>query len=360
MPAVHQFLPVLSQGDACSGHALQAQRILREMGVDSDLFVEHAHPPMEGLARSYRDYAERARSGDVLLYHLAVGSVLADALQERPERLVVDYHNLTPVEYFELWDPSHTWAVTWGRRQLADLAGRSEAALADSRYNEADLVDLGYRNTTVVPILLDTAAFDHEVDASAEARLLERKEAGGGDWLFVGRIAPNKAQHDIVKAFAVYRRVYDPQARLWLVGGSAGGAYSQALERLISSLRLRRAVTVTGAVSPGVLSAHFRTADVFVCLSEHEGFCVPLLEAMHHRLPIVAHAAAAVPGTLGDGGLLLDDKAPTTVAAAAHLVLDDPARRAALGTAGARRLEDFSLDRTAAMFRDAIAPLVGV
>jgi glycosyltransferase involved in cell wall biosynthesis len=149
-------------------------------------------------------------------------------------------------------------------------------------------VAAGYRATTVVPILLDPGEFDREVDAATLDRLRSATAAGGASWLFVGRVVPNKAQHDVVKAFAAYRRVFDPHARLRLVGGTSLPAYADAVARYVDALGLGGAVELTGPVDPGVLSAHYRAADVFVCLSDHEGFCVPILEAMHHDLPIVA------------------------------------------------------------------------
>jgi len=238
------------------------------------------------------------------------------------------------------------------------MAGRADLAVAVSAYNERELVDAGFATTTVAPVLVDLDELDREVDPEALARLQEAKANGGSDWLFVGRLAPNKAQHDLVKALAVYRRLYDPRARLHLVGGSSSAAYDTALASYVAALGLEGAVDLAGSVAPGVLAAHYRAADVFVCLSEHEGFCVPLLEAFHHRLPVVAFAAAAVPETLGRAGVLLASKAPATVAAAIHRVVGDPALADTLATAGAARLEDFRLERARARFAEVVEGLV--
>ena len=273
-----------------------------------------------------------------LLYQCSTGSPVAEWLLRRPEPKLSNYHNITPAAFFAPWEPHVGAELDVARRQLADLAAGTELAVCDSAYNEAELVELGYRATTVVPILLDTAAFEHEVDRAHLDRLLAAKAGGGADWLFVGRVAPNKCQHDLVKAFAAYRKLYDPRARLHLIGGSSSHAYLTALERFIEALDLGGAVRITGSVSAGELTAHYRAADAFVCLSEHEGFCVPLLEAMHHHVPIVALGAAAVPETLGGAGLVLDDKDPATVAATVARVVDDPALRAARVASGDARL----------------------
>jgi glycosyltransferase involved in cell wall biosynthesis len=177
--------------------------------------------------------------------------------------------------------------------------------------------------------------------------------------LFVGRIAPNKAQHDIVKAFAAYRRLHDPDARLRLVGGSSSHTYECALHDFIGALELGDAIEVTGAVDDATLMAYYDTSDVFVVLSEHEGFCVPLLEAMFHDLPIVAYASTAIPGTVGDAALLLQQKDAYTVAEAVARVTSDSALRAQLVAAGKARLPEFDVARSRQKLLDAVVPVVG-
>jgi glycosyltransferase involved in cell wall biosynthesis len=243
--------------------------------------------------------------------------------------------------------------LTMGRRQLADLAGATELAVADSAFNERELLDSGYRRTTVVPILLDESVFHDAVDEAARQRLERAKRDGGARWLFVGRVSPHKAQHEVIQALAVYRKVYDPRARLAIIGSAASQAYAVALERFAAELGLGDAVDLVGSVPDGVLAAHYRTADVFVCCSHHEGFCVPLLEAMHHDVPVVAVEAAADPETLGDGGVLVERSA-AHVAAAVHRVVDDASTRAAVVAAGRRRLEELSFTAARRRMREAL------
>jgi glycosyltransferase involved in cell wall biosynthesis len=234
--------------------------------------------------------------------------------------------------------------------------------LADSSYNEQQLQRAGFGSTKVVPVLMDFEALDKEADPVTDGRLDAAKAAGGADWLFVGRLAANKCQHLVVRAFAAYRRVYDPKARLWLVGGPRESRYVTALQRYIEALHLSRAVTLTGPVSDATLSSHYRHADVFVCLSEHEGFCVPLLEAMWNGVPVVALGSSAVPETVGDAGVVLPLKAnrqPSAgiVAAAVHRVLDDSGLRNELTERGRLRVADFSFERTGGRFVDAFSLL---
>ncbi len=294
----------------------------------------------------------------MLLYQTANGSAVADFVLARPETLAVNYHNITPVRFFADWEPGVVHGVAWGRAQLAAMGDRAALGIAVSRYNERELCGLGYRRTTVVPVLVDVDAFgdDAGVDPGAD----ERPAGAGTRWLFVGRVAPNKAHHDLVKAFAAYRRAYDPAAVLRIVGPPSSAAYSQALRAFVEALGLTDAVDFAGPVSDAALAAHYRTADVFVCVSDHEGFCVPLLEAMHHRLPVVAYASSAVPETLGGAGLLLETKLPTTVAAAVHRVVTDADLRSGLVAAGRRRLADFALPVTSGRMAEALGGLVAV
>jgi glycosyltransferase involved in cell wall biosynthesis len=315
------------------------------------VFTEH----LRGLpGRDYRDYPKQAKADDVVVYHTAIGSPVADFVASRDERLVVDHHNLTPTAFFAPWEPGMVHGLAWGRAQMAALSARATLGIADSSFNEAELRESGFGRTCVAPILFDLALLDREADTVALDRLL----AAGRSWLFVGRIAPNKCHQDLINAFAVYRRVYDPEAKLRIVGGSASDRYVDALRQLTSALLLDDAVTFAGSVSDGELAAHYGAADVYVCVSEHEGFNVPVLEAMHHRVPVVAFASSATPETIGAGGVCLRSKAPTTVAAAVHRVLTDDVLRDGLVEAGTAQLEVFSLPRTRERMTDALRSVV--
>ena len=359
MVAIHQFIPSYAPRDAIGTHSRHAGAILRGMGIDSSTWVAEARGVPRGEVRYFRDYAGAVRGEPTwLLYQYSTGSSMIDFLKARPEGKLVNYHNVTPPEFFEAWEPLIVPELAEGRRQIGALAHVTDLAIADSTYNAADLAGAGYPRTEVVPILLDLDAMDAEVDVATEDRLRAAKDAGGTDWLFVGRICPNKAQHEVVKAFAIYRRTYDPRARLHLLGTSSSHSYWTALRDFIDALGLRGAVELHGSVTDAEKAAFFRTADAFVCLSDHEGFCVPVVEAMHHGLPVIAYAAAAVPETLGDGGLLLQTKDPAVVAAAVHRATSDDAVRAALVAAGHARALDFALDRTRRRFEDAIRGVV--
>ena len=353
--AVHQLVPSFAPRDAIGNHTLQVQEVLRGMGFESEVYVANARPEVAHLSAPYTEL--RPSTDAWLLYQSSTGSPMAEWLLDRPEPKLVNYHNITPASAFAPWEPHVGVELQAGRRQLADLAPVTELAIADSTYNERELIRVGYRKTTVVPILLDTATFEHAVDQRAVDRL--RAEAkGGASWLFVGRIAPNKAQHDLIKAFALYRRAYDPKSRLRLVGGSSSHRYLSALEGFAAELGLGDAVDFAGDVPDAVLGAHYRAADVYVSASDHEGFGVPLVEAMYHGVPLVAYASTAVPETVGDGGLCVTDKSPASLAAAVHRVCSDASLHAALSAAGRRRAAEFDLAENRRRFADAVAGVV--
>ena len=360
-PAVHQFVPTFAGRDAIGRHTILARRLLREAGFASEIFVSEARREVARLATPYQRFRGGAPGQPVwLLYQCSTGSPVATFCAERPEPLVLDYHNITPAALFEAWEPAVGTELAAGRRQVAELAPVTSFALADSEYNRAELESFGYERTVVAPILLDLDEFEGEPDRVAAERLAGDKAARhGADWLFVGRLSPNKAQHDVVKAFTAYVRTHDPRARLHLVGGSSSHRYETALRDFVEEAGIGHRVNFALSVPAAELRAHYRNADVFVCLSDHEGLCVPLLEAMHYGVPIVAYAASAVPETLDGAGLLLDTKEPLVVAAAAHRLLSDDGLRQRVVAAGHRRVGDFALDRTAKCFLDGVAAFTG-
>lgn len=362
MVAIHQVLPVFAPRDAIGNHTAAIRRALQAMGVTSEIFAGEVNSGAGNGARHITEVDPRrlaAAEPTVWLYHASTGSAVAEWWAGLPGPKALDYHNITPSELLGPWEPHVGVELDHGRRQLSELASVADWALADSSYNEAELRGLGYRWTAVVPILLDTAHLaDEGVNPDSLARLRARKASGGADWLFVSRILPHKAQHDVIKALAAYRGAYDADGRLTLVGAVGSARYAEALGDFIDDLALEDAVDLTGSVAPGDLGAHFRVADVYVSASEHEGFGVPLLEAMAHDIPVVAYASTAVPETVGDAALLVEDKSPTVMAAAAHRVISDPDLRAQLIAAGRLRLVELGLGPSTERLRLAIARIL--
>ncbi|MEO7837107.1 MAG: glycosyltransferase family 4 protein [Acidimicrobiales bacterium] len=356
-PAVHQFLPTFAGRDAIGAHVLHLRALLRGAGFESDIFADDIHTEMKGEARPYAEFSRRSRRGtddEWLLYHASTGSPMAESLLARANPLILYYHNITQPRLFDRWNPEAAACMRDARVELRRLAPRTTLAIANSSFSEAELVATGFARTAVVPVLVDFTEYAAPPAPRPLARLRRAGADGSAHWLFVGRIAPNKCQHDVVAAFAVYQRLYDPGARLTLVGGRTADSYWRALEAMVADLGISGAVQLAETIPFSTLLAHYRTASVFVCLSEHEGFCVPLLEAMHFGLPVVCFDSSAVGETVGDAGLVLPDKDPLVVAGAVRRVLTDAPLLAGLRAAGEARARHFALAETSRLMLDTI------
>ena len=354
--AVHQFVPNLADGDAIGTHVRLTQRVLRGAGFRSDIFYDEAQSVMKRLGRHYTTY-DREKDGDngaaIALFQLSTGSRMTEWLLEQDVPYGVYFHNVTPPAFFERWEPNAADNLRQAEAQVKRLASRCRFAFAQSTFSKQALLDVGYAPAEVVPLLIDDEQPARKPNAKVLARL-ERDTTAGTRWLSVSRVAPNKCQHDIIAAFAVYRALHDKSARLTLVGGRTANMYYRSLEVLIEELGLDDAVDLTDSVPDDERDAHFRVADVYVSMSEHEGFAAPLIEAMRFHIPTVAFASSAIPETVGDATLLLDDKDPVVVAEAVHRIASDASLRASLIEAGDRRAERYSVANVGRQLVDAI------
>lgn len=337
MRRVFQLVPFLESADAIGDHA---RNLARSLGSQhAGFIVERAAPELASQATAYRD--ARVGAGDVLVYHVAHGSPLAGWFGRAPAVRVVDYHGITPPALVRGWDPGLAVTLDRARAQLAELAGSVSLAIAHSEYMRRELVALGFTHTATLPLLVDRDRLATPPNLDLVARL--RAGSGGHDLLFVSRMAPSKRVEDLIKAFTVYRRVFCPDARLFLVGRPDTAAYQAALETFVRRLGIEE-VHFAGKVPVADLVAYYACADAFVSMSEHEGFGVPWLEAMAFDLPVIAYAAGALPETVGAGGLLFTQKRYEDVAALIHLVLSEAAVADRLVAAGRQRLAAFSAD----------------
>jgi glycosyltransferase involved in cell wall biosynthesis len=301
------------------------------------MYVEMDDPETASATRPFARYAEEAVAGDVLVYQFATASALAPWLAARPEALVVNSHNVTPPEYYAPWDNGMARHQLLAQAQLGQLASRADLGLAVSAFNEGELRHAGFARTAVVPpAAMAPAATGARPGSPARV-------APGARWVSVGRLAPNKAIELAVTALLVSRAHQDPQASLHVVGRPVVPSYTAALRRFVATLGLGPAVTFCGALTDDALATVMAGSDVLVVSSRHEGFGVPVLEAMASGLPVVANRAGALPEVVGDAGLLVDVGDPYAVADAVARVVGDAGLRAALAAAARRRLADLDL-----------------
>ena len=319
--AVHQVLATLGYGDAIGHEVLGIQRVLRSAGYDSEIFVETADTRLEDLTYDYRDLVDASHPDNLLIHHFSIGSRASRVAYALPDRMALVYHNITPPEYF-VGVHKQLVELCWkGRRELKAYVDRCDLALGDSEFNRQELEALGFPDTGVLPVVPD---FSH-LAGTPDWRIAGQFDDERTNLLFVGRMIPNKRIENVIRIFHAYRTRFNPRSRLLLVGSHGGfEKYLTMLHQLVATLGTPD-VHFSGHVSNEELTAYYDVADLFLCASEHEGFCVPLVEAFHMRVPVVALAATAVPATLDGGGVLYDDRDPHHVAALVDAVLSDQA-----------------------------------
>ena len=356
MISIHQFVAGFGPGDAISNEALVFRRFFRSQGFASDIFTEPRRVLPE-LRHEVRDLAQAGRGlqpGDIVLLHLSTGSIVNDAFAALPCRKALLYHNITPPEYFRGFQEEIAANLARGREQARRLAGQVPIAMADSRFNAAELAQWGCGDVRVLPIWIDFEKLQAQPSRSA----LKRYGDGLVNVLFVGRCAPNKRIEDLLAAFHYFQKYVEPNSRLIHAGSFDGTErYFSLLQSQSHRLRLQN-VCFTGSVSQNHLNAFYRAAHLFLCMSEHEGFCIPLLESMSAGLPVLAYAAGAVPETLDDAGVLFREKQFDQVAEMmGRIVRDEPFRRGILD-GQRRRIERYRNRNMENLLLDYLRPLL--
>jgi len=333
-PRVHQVLATLGYGDAIGHEVLGIQRVLRAAGYSSEIFVETADPRLEPLTIDYREMVGGVAPDDVLIHHFSIGSRASRTAYALPGHMALVYHNITPPEYFIGVHKELVKLCFRGRRELTAYIDRSDVALGDSEYNRQELEALGFANTGVLPVVPD---FSHL--AGVDLQSVQTFDDENTNILFVGRVIPNKRFEDVIRAFHVYRTRHNVRSRLLLVGSYSGfERYHAILHGLIAKLGTPD-VHFLGHVRNEELSALYDVADLFLCASEHEGFCVPLIEAFYKQVPVLAYAATAVPATMDGAGVLYDTKDPEHIARLMETVVDVPQIADAIVASQAAALE---------------------
>jgi len=351
---INQWVPAAHRGDAIGDSARRVRAILRAQGHTSDIYALSMDDDLRGDVRPFTE--PEARRGDVTIFHFALPSPMTEAFAALGGARVLQYHNITPASFFAPYAPELFRLAALGRRELQSLAGRVDLALGDSEFNREELEALGFAPTGVLPIAVDTDRITRAPRRPALEKIL-----GDGliNILFVGRIVPNKRIEDHIRLAEIYKRYVDSYYRFIFVGRHDGvPAYYAQVRALISELRmLPDRFWFTGPVPDEDLGAFYRWADAYVSLSEHEGFCVPLVEAMAADVPILAYAAGAVPETLGGAGLLFAPKDLEVAAEMLGMLVYDRPLRARVLDGQRRRLADFAPAVIEARLDDALAAL---
>jgi L-malate glycosyltransferase len=344
---IHQLVHTLSYGDAISTEVLALQRVLHACGIGSDIFALNTHPYYREKTKSLNDVVRDSESR--YLFHYSLGSPLNDFFRSLAshQRILV-YHNITPASYFDGVNPRVARDIREGLSDLPEMVKLSSLCIADSQFNANEIA---HYDTPVelLPLLID----DRRWSVTPNVGMMQLL-AGDPSFhlLHVGRIAPNKKIEDIIKVFYFFHHHVEKKSVLWLVGiDTDTELYSFSLRQLIRDFRLEEAVRFTGGISDEEVAALYREADCFLTMSAHEGFCVPLIEAMHFELPILAYAAGAIPETLGDAGVLFYEKRPAEIAELLGIIRDNDTFRRSLIEKGKARKGAFTSEAFGARVR---------
>lgn len=354
---VFQLLPTIAAGDAVSNDAIAIKGVLEDMGYTTAIFAENIdkHLP-SGTAYPIRRMPKPS-AADTVLYHLSTGSELNYRLAEMKAKKGIIYHNITPSYFFRPYNGFLTDLLDAGRKEAAFLADKADFCIADSEYNRQELIDMGYKcDISVRPVLIPFSEYRTRPDGDV---LRKYDSDGFVNFLFVGRVAPNKKHEDIIKTFYCYKKHCNPNSRLLFVGSWQGcELYYKRLLKYIKALELSD-VIFAGHVSFHELIAYYQVADIFLCMSEHEGFCVPIAEAMYFGVPIIAYDACAVSGTLGDAGILLKEKNPAEAAFAADRIIRDTTLRRELISRERKRQSELSYNNVKTTLEQQLKKYIG-
>jgi glycosyltransferase involved in cell wall biosynthesis len=362
MARVALLVPCLTNADAVSNDVLGMYRTLEARGHEVCIFAFFWNMPGPKVRPFTKIERYLDHRSSLLIYHHSTGWGEAEQIVSQARcRRIVKYHNVTPPEFFEGIHPDYVNACREGRRQLVEFARVGcDLYLFDSKYNMRELVFEGVDEgqSAVVPPF---HTIDGLIELDADLGILDMYRDGRTNVLSVARLAPNKGHAALIDAFAVYHHHYDPSSRLLIVGKEDErlSIYADSLRMRVEDLDLQDAVVFCGEVSDSALKSYYLVADVFVMTSEHEGFCVPVVEAMAMSVPVVAYGSSAVPGTVGKAGIVWDELDADLLAGTIHRVVTDDEARTALGRMGRRRYESrFSGEKIESRFVKALGQLI--
>lgn len=355
-PGIHQFVAGFTAGDAISNEALTLRALFRRWGYAAEIFCEpnHTGPALRQEARDAARAAAVIAPDDIVLLHLSIGSAVNDLFAGLACRKALRYHNITPAHFFRGLQEELARDLAWGRDQTRALAKTAVVNIADSQFNAKELIALGYPVVHVVPLVLNFGA----INAHADRRVLRALRDDRINILFVGRCAPNKRIEDALYAFNYFQKTVESNARFIHVGSFAGLERYQGLLTVYARNLHINQVVFAGAVSQNDLTAYYETAHLFLCMSEHEGFCIPLIESMAHNLPILAYAAGAVPETLDGAGVMVREKRWDYIAEMMGQLTRRGSFREAVVHGQQQRLERYQTRNLEAELKACLAPLL--
>ena len=345
MRQVHQLIAGANIGDAITNYAFEIKNIFNNAGIISYIFSPIIHTAPEYMqsnsVRNQEELPSIINDNDILIYHYSIGSTSTEIYMGLNCQKAICYHNITPKKYFKTLSKEQSNDLEAGRKKLIELKDSTIVAFADSNYNRLELEELGYKNTKTVPLVFPTSY----LNIKPTMGIINKYSDDYINFLFVGRVVPNKRFEDIIKMFVIYNKTINTKSRLFLVGSHVGNEkYYTFLKSLSIDLGCKSSVFFSGQVTTNDLVAYYNIGNVFICLSEHEGFGLPLIESMHFNIPVFALNNAAIPETLGGAGVLIKEKNHIKIAELINSVLSKPELKKEILEKQKKRVEDFSLN----------------
>lgn len=341
-----QVVPWLGYGDAIGNDVLAIDRTIKSRNIDTKIYVEGIDSRIEpGLAENIKNYSPQ--KDDLVLLHVSASADSNELAADMDCRKVMIYHNITPPEFFDRYNKKNAEQCRKGLEQVKAMNNSFDMVLAVSEFNRQNLLEMGYTcEINVLPIVIPFEDYKKQ----PSAKILEKYDDDYTNILFLGRTAPNKKQEDVIAAFNFYQKNYNPKSRLFIAGNSKGCEnYCEQLKEYVKQLGTKN-VHFTGHTKFEEILAYYRLADLFLCMSEHEGFCVPLVESMFFNIPILAYASSAIPDTLGGSGFLLREKNPAITGSVINRILTDKNLRYDIIKNQQERLTDFEHSNIESLF----------
>lgn len=330
---VVQFSAGFNEGDAISNEMLYLKELFSKRNIDCEIYSQNIGITGSRLCKRYNSYSHR--NNDIIIYHHSIHSKVFEFIKNHKKfyKKILIYHNVTPHDFIKSYDLSLAYFLQKGREELDEMKDFFDINLADSAFNKSELDRLGFKNVSIFPIKLNLSKYKQYEKINSDIFRI----------LFVGRIAPNKKQCDLIKLSAVLKK-YNFPFKLFLAGKTSPEliSYKLELDNLIKFFHIESNVEFYTSVNQDTLASLYSNSDLFICMSEHEGFCVPILEALYYKLPIIAYNAGAVPETLGSGGIIFSEKKLDYISELIFKISSDINFKNSLINAGQRRFQQLN------------------
>ncbi len=302
---INQFLPAFHYGDAIGFEALSLKKFFISKGIKSEIYSYHIDAEVSEEAKYFKEYEDK---NDIKIYHFAIPSEITDFFLNEKGRKVLIHHNITPEQFFKNFRKDLFRIGYYGKKELNYLKSVISLAIGDSEYNRKELENIGFKNTATFPLMIDFSKYIRKPSPI----LSKMYKDGKLNIITVGRIVANKKYEDIIKIFFYLKKYVHQDSRLFIVGNTSSDKryYYALLDYVNFFLLSSKDVIFTGHIPYNELLTYYQLSDIFISMSEHEGYCLPIVESMVYKIPVIAYNSTAIPFTTGGAGILTKTKNP--------------------------------------------------